>query len=318
MAGALMKDSSTPDSSITRSVKGKATTENVNANGASQVSEQNLQWWPSPAKLNIFLHILGRFDNGYHQLQSLFQMLDYGDELAFDVTNDGKITMATPLEGVPDEENLIIRAAKLLANKTKTPFGVSISLNKRLPMGGGIGGGSSNAATALVALNQLWSTGLNEDELAQLGLALGADVPIFVRGKTAFAGGVGEDIMPAPQDEKWYLVANPNVHVSTGAVFTHPDLPRNTPPIQWKDYKFEETRNDCQQLVANCHPEVANLLQWLLHYAPSRMTGTGACVFATFSDKTSAEQVMAKMPNAWQGFVAKGVNSSPLLNKIEQ
>ncbi|WP_081926497.1 MULTISPECIES: 4-(cytidine 5'-diphospho)-2-C-methyl-D-erythritol kinase [unclassified Alteromonas] len=318
MKDSQIKDSSTPDSSITRSVKGNANTENVNANGTPQDSEQKLQWWPSPAKLNIFLHILGRFDNGYHQLQSLFQMLDYGDELAFDVTNDGKITMATPLEGVPDEENLIIRAAKLLADKTKTPLGVSISLNKRLPMGGGIGGGSSNAATALVALNHLWKTGLNEDELAQLGLALGSDVPIFVRGKTAFAGGVGEDIMPAPQEEKWYLVANPNVHVSTGAVFTHPDLPRNTPPIQWKDYKFEETRNDCQQLVANCHPEVANLLQWLLHYAPSRMTGTGACVFATFSDKTSAEQVMAKLPNAWQGFVAKGVNSSPLLNKIEQ
>ena len=314
----LMTSSKTVKSFVANFSKDNAAVENVETENPSQGNGQKLQWWPSPAKLNIFLHILGRYDNGYHQLQSLFQMLDYGDELAFDVTNDGKITMATPLEGVPDEENLIIRAAKLLASKTKTPLGVSISLNKRLPMGGGIGGGSSNAATALVALNYLWKTKLSEDELAQLGLTLGADVPIFVRGKTAFAGGIGEDIMPAPQDEKWYLVANPNVHVSTGTVFTHPDLPRNTPPIQWKDYKFEETRNDCQQLVANCHPEVANLLQWLLHYAPSRMTGTGACVFATFSDKTSAEQVMAKLPNAWQGFVAKGVNSSPLLNKIEQ
>ena len=294
--------------------------ENVDAQMGKSVqkADNKQQWWPSPAKLNIFLHILGRYENGYHQLQSLFQMLDYGDELAFDVTNDGKITMATPLEGVPDEENLIIRAAKLLSDKMKTSQGVSISLNKRLPMGGGIGGGSSNAATALVALNHLWKTGLNEDELAQLGLTLGADVPIFVRGKTAFAGGVGEDIMPAPQQEKWYLVANPNVHVSTGAVFTHKDLPRNTPPIQWKDYKFEETRNDCQQLVANCHPEVANLLQWLVHYAPSRMTGTGACVFAIFSDDVSAKQVQAKLPAAWQSFVAKGVNRSPLLQKLKK
>ena len=316
----LMTSTKMTKSSVAHSSKGNAVVENENVETkkTSQGDGQKQQWWPSPAKLNIFLHILGRFDNGYHQLQSLFQMLDYGDELAFDITNDEKITMATPLEGVPDEENLIIRAAKLLANKTKTTHGVSISLNKRLPMGGGIGGGSSNAATTLVALNQLWKTGLNEDELARLGLTLGADVPIFVRGKTAFAGGIGEDITPASQEEKWYLVANPNVHVSTGAVFTHPELPRNTPPIQWKDYKFEETRNDCQQLVANCHPEVANLLQWLLHYAPSRMTGTGACVFATFSDKTSAEHVMAKLPNAWQGFVAKGVNSSPLLNKLEQ
>ena len=275
-------------------------------------------WWPSPAKLNVFLHILGRLDNGYHQLQSLFQMLDYGDELAFDITNDGKITMASPLEGVKDEDNLIVKAAKLLAKESNSPLGVTISLNKRLPMGGGIGGGSSNAATTLVALNLLWKTGLSEDQLADLGLALGADVPIFVRGKTAFAGGVGENITPAEQQEKWYLVANPGVHVSTAEVFQAKDLPRNTPPIQWKDYIFEETRNDCQQLVANCHPEVAKLLQWLLHYAPSRMTGTGACVFAIFSDKASAEHVLALLPNAWQGFVAKGVNSSPLLNKKEQ
>ena len=215
-------------------------------------------------------------------------------------------------------QNLIVKAARLLATKTKCNKGAVISLDKRLPMGGGIGGGSSNAATTLVALNHLWKTELSEDELAELGLALGADVPIFVRGLTAFAGGVGEDITPAPQQEQYFLVANPNVHVSTAEVFTSPDLPRNTPAIRWEDYKFEKTWNDCQQLVANRYPEVAKLLQWLVHYAPSRMTGTGACVFATFSDYTLAEQVRAQMPESWQSFVAKGVNRSPLLDKLEQ
>jgi len=256
----------------------------------SSVSKQK-DWWPSPAKLNLFLHILGRYDNGYHQLQSLFQMLDYGDALAFDIsTDDTTIRMETPLDGVPDDENLIVKAARLLATKTKCNKGAVISLDKRLPMGGGIGGGSSNAATTLVALNHLWKTELSEDELAELGLALGADVPIFVRGLTAFAAGVGEDITPAPQQEQYFLVANPNVHISTAEVFTSPDLPRNTPAIRWEDYKFEKTWNDCQQLVANRYPEVAKLLQWLVHYAPSRMTGTGACVFATFSDLDKLEQ----------------------------
>ena len=276
-------------------------------------------WWPSPAKLNLFLHILGRYENGYHQLQSLFQMLDYGDALAFSISsNNTEIKMDTPLEGVPDDENLIIKAARLLARKTKCDKGAVISLNKRLPMGGGIGGGSSNAATTLVALNHLWGTALSEDELAELGLTLGADVPIFVRGLTAFAGGVGEEITPAPQPEQYFLVANPNVHVSTAEVFTSADLPRNTPVMRWEAYEFEKTRNDCQQLVVNRYPEVAKLLQWLVHYAPSRMTGTGASVFATFSDYTLAEQVRAKMPDTWQSFVAKGVNRSPLLDKLEQ
>ena len=278
----------------------------------------NKDWWPSPAKLNLFLHILGRYDNGYHKLQSLFQMLDYGDKLAFDINHTGTIAMSTPLKGVKDEDNLIIRAAKLLAAQTKTKLGAHISLEKCLPMGGGIGGGSSNAATTLVALNALWGTRLSVHQLADIGLQLGADVPIFVRGETAFAEGVGEQITPAPQPEQWFLVANPNVHISTGEIFTAQELTRNTPSMDWADYKFEETRNDCQQLVANRYPEVAKLLQWLVHYAPSRMTGTGACVFATFSDYTLAEQVRAQMPEAWQSFVAKGVNRSPLLDKLEQ
>ena len=278
----------------------------------------NKDWWPSPAKLNLFLHILGRYDNGYHKLQSLFQMLDYGDKLAFDINHTGTIAMSTPLKGVKDEDNLIIRAAKLLAAQTKTKLGALISLEKCLPMGGGIGGGSSNAATTLVALNALWGTRLSVHQLADIGLQLGADVPIFVRGETAFAEGVGEQITPAPQPEQWFLVANPNVHISTGEIFTAQELTRNTPSIDWADYKFEETRNDCQQLVVNRYPEVAKLLQWLVHYAPSRMTGTGACVFAPFSDESLANDVQGKLPSSWQSFVAKGVNRSPLLEKLEK
>ncbi len=278
----------------------------------------NKDWWPSPAKLNLFLHILGRYDNGYHKLQSLFQMLDYGDKLAFDINHTGTIAMSTPLKGVKDEDNLIIRAAKLLAAQTKTKLGAHISLEKCLPMGGGIGGGSSNAATTLVALNALWGTRLSVHQLADIGLQLGADVPIFVRGETAFAEGVGEQITPAPQPEQWFLVANPNVHISTGEIFTAQELTRNTPSMDWADYKFEETRNDCQQLVVNRYPEVAKLLQWLVHYAPSRMTGTGACVFAPFSDESLANDVQGKLPSSWQSFVAKGVNRSPLLEKLEK
>ena len=278
----------------------------------------NKDWWPSPAKLNLFLHILGRYDNGYHKLQSLFQMLDYGDKLAFDINHTGTIAMSTPLKGVKDEDNLIIRAAKLLAAQTKTKLGAHISLEKCLPMGGGIGGGSSNAATTLVALNALWGSRLSVHQLADIGLQLGADVPIFVRGETAFAEGVGEQITPAPQPEQWFLVANPNVHISTGEIFTAQELTRNTPSMDWADYKFEETRNDCQQLVVNRYPEVAKLLQWLVHYAPSRMTGTGACVFAPFSDESLANDVQGKLPSSWQSFVAKGVNRSPLLEKLEK
>lgn len=278
----------------------------------------NKDWWPSPAKLNLFLHILGRYDNGYHKLQSLFQMLDYGDKLAFDINHTGTIAMSTPLKGVKDEDNLIIRAAKLLAAQAKTKLGAHISLEKCLPMGGGIGGGSSNAATTLVALNALWGTRLSVHQLADIGLQLGADVPIFVRGETAFAEGVGEQITPAPQPEQWFLVANPNVHISTGEIFTAQELTRNTPSMDWADYKFEETRNDCQQLVVNRYPEVAKLLQWLVHYAPSRMTGTGACVFAPFSDESLANDVQGKLPSSWQSFVAKGVNRSPLLEKLEK
>ncbi len=274
-------------------------------------------WWPSPAKLNLFLHILGRYDNGYHQLQSLFQMLDSGDQLAFDINNSGDITLSPSIAGVPDEENLIVRAARTLQSHCNVKQGVHITLDKQLPMGGGIGGGSSNAATTLVALNALWHCQLGTPELCKLGLSLGADVPIFVQGDTAFAEGVGELIYPVSQPTRWYLVVNPGIHVSTAEIFTASELPRNTPAIEWKDYQFERTHNDCQQIVCDRYPEVAKLLQWLVHYAPSRMTGTGACVFASFSDQKLALQVQASLPAEWRSFVAKGVNHSPLKQKLQ-
>ena len=275
-------------------------------------------WWPSPAKLNLFLHILGRYPNGYHQLQSLFQMLDTGDRLAFSLNTTGEITISPEIPGVNTEDNLVYRAASMLQHRCNVSQGVDILLDKQLPMGGGIGGGSSNAATTLVALNHYWQCKLSTDELAELGLTLGADVPIFVRGKTAFAGGVGEDIHPTRLPEQAYLVVFPGVHVGTAEVFGHPELPRDTPPMQWQDYEFDSTHNDCQQIVCNAHPEVAKLLQWLVHYAPSRMTGTGACVFAKFETVSQASDVHKQLPSKWSGFVAKGMNISPLLLKLEQ
>ena len=275
-------------------------------------------WWPSPAKLNLFLHITGRNATGYHELQTLFQMLDTGDRLAFDINDNGIIAMSESLPGVPDEDNLVIKAARLLARHTGSKQGATIYIDKQLPMGGGIGGGSSNAATTLVALNHLWNCQLSEDELAHIGLQLGADVPVFIHGKTVFAEGVGEKFSPVSVPAAWYLIVNPGVHVSTPAIFGEPDLPRQTPRLQWSDYRYESTRNDCQEIVCKRHPEVAKLLQWLVHYAPSRMTGTGACVFATFSDQQEARDVLAKLPADWTGFVAKGVAESPLQLKRQE
>ncbi|MGS2721237.1 4-(cytidine 5'-diphospho)-2-C-methyl-D-erythritol kinase [Paraglaciecola aestuariivivens] len=279
-----------------------------------------LDWWPSPAKLNLFLHINGRYENGYHQLQSLFQILDFGDQLAFEVNTSGTITLANPIPNVPDQDNLIVRAAKLLKQQVsmaqQTHLGCHIYLNKQLPMGGGIGGGSSNAATTLVALNHLWQLNLSQTKLAELGLKLGADLPIFIQGQTAFAEGVGELIYPIRLATKYYLVLCPDVHVSTAEIFSAEDLPRNTAKINFASYQFAQTQNDCQKLVCQRYPDVAKALHWLLEYAPSRMTGTGACVFAVFDRQEDAQSVQTLLPTGMKSFVAKGVNNSPLQAKV--
>ncbi|MFR9721052.1 4-(cytidine 5'-diphospho)-2-C-methyl-D-erythritol kinase [Aeromonas diversa] len=273
--------------------------------------------WPAPAKLNLFLHVNGRRPDGYHELQTLFIFLDHGDTLSFEVTEDPVLTLSPAIPGVPDEENLIIRAARLLQTRLPTPKGARIRLTKVLPMGGGIGGGSSDAATTLVALNHLWGADLSVDELAEIGVRLGADVPVFVRGVAAFAEGVGERLRPIEIPERWYLVIKPECHVATAAIFQDPDLPRDTPKMRLQDLLAGEWKNDCEGLVKKRHPEVANALGWLLEYAPSRMTGTGACVFAAFEDESLAREVLAKLPDGWMGFVAKGVNISPLANILQ-
>lgn len=274
--------------------------------------------WPSPAKLNLFLYITGRRADGYHQLQTLFQFLDYGDTLTIVPRQDNQIQLLTPVEGVPDEQNLIVRAARLLQQHCTThsiatlPRGADISIDKRLPMGGGLGGGSSNAATVLVALNELWQCGLSDDQLADMGLTLGADVPVFVRGHAAFAEGIGEQLQPANPVEKWYLVAHPGVSIPTPVIFADAELKRDTPVRPLNALLQAPYANDCEPIARKRFREVEQLLSWLLQYAPSRLTGTGACVFAEFDSEPAALQVLNQAPAWLRGFVARGVNVSPL------
>jgi 4-diphosphocytidyl-2-C-methyl-D-erythritol kinase len=279
--------------------------------------------WPSPAKLNLFLYITGQRADGYHTLQTLFQFLDYGDTITIDVRTDGELQLLTPVDGVPNEENLIIRAARKLmkaaADSHRLPknAGADIRIDKRLPMGGGLGGGSSNAATVLVALNHLWGCGLSVDELATLGLTLGADVPVFVRGHAAFAEGVGEVLTPVIVPEKWYLVAHPGVSIPTPVIFSDPELPRNSPRRSIKTLLECEFSNDCEVIARKRFRKVDAALSWLLEYAPSRLTGTGACVFAEFDTESAARQVLEQAPEWLQGFIARGVNVSPLMHAVE-
>lgn len=276
--------------------------------------------WPSPAKLNLFLYITGRRPDGYHTLQTLFQFLDYGDTVSITPRTDGQLRLITPVAGVPDEQNLIVRAATLLMHEASrlniTVPGADVAVEKRLPMGGGLGGGSSNAATTLVALNHLWNCGIHTDTLATLGLTLGADVPVFIRGHAAFAEGIGERLQPASPEEKWYLVLHPGVSVATPFIFNDPELPRDTPLRSINTLMKCEFRNDCEVIARKRFREVDALLSWLLEYAPSRLTGTGACVFAEFDTNAAACQVLKEAPAWSQGFVARGANISALHKAI--
>ena len=266
----------------------------------------------APAKINLFLHITGRRADGYHQLETLFQFLNLCDELHLALTDDGVISLDTPIANVAVEDNLIYRAAQLLLPlRRNSKHGVRISIRKRIPMGGGLGGGSSNAASTLIALNQIWSLDLSRTALAELGLQLGADVPVFIHGKATFARGVGEIFSDAQPAESWYLVVNPGVHVSTAEVFNHPQLQRASPPLEPPLQNWQNYRNDCQSLVSSLYPQVAKALDWLVEYAPTRMTGTGACAFACFKSQTAAENALAELPQAFSGFVAQGLNDSP-------
>lgn len=273
--------------------------------------------WPSPAKLNLFLNVIGRRSDGYHNLQTLYQFLDYGDTLTYTLTIDGIITLLNPITGVAVDDNLIIRAARLLADTARAQHrlpnnaGVKISLNKKIPLGGGLGGGSSNAATTLLALNTLWKIGYSLDELAEMGLKLGMDVPLFVHGVAALAQGRGELLTPATPDEKWYLVAKPPLHIATSHIFNDPLLTYSAPIDLTAPLPLAQFSNDCEAVVRKRFSEVDELIRTLLDYAPTRLTGTGACAFAEFASEHAANRVRQSLP-AYDAFVAKGANVSPL------
>ena len=275
---------------------------------------------PAPAKLNLFLHITGRRNDGYHQLETLFQFLDVGDRLRFQPRSDQQIELLDD-SGIATDDNLVMKAARLLkhyAEQHQQPItGVSIGLQKVLPAGGGLGGGSSDAATTLLGLRHLWQLSISDTELRQLALSLGADVPIFIYGQAAFARGVGEQFFPASPACPWYLVAKPNdLHIATAELFQHPDLPRQTASIDFADWYFANSHNDFQQLVCQRYPEVAKLLSWLLEYAPARLTGTGACIFGSFATEAEARAAHAQLPANCSAFVARGLNQSPVIDAL--
>jgi 4-diphosphocytidyl-2-C-methyl-D-erythritol kinase len=272
--------------------------------------------WPAPAKLNLFLHVTGRRPDGYHELQTLFQLIDLSDTVSLSVTDDGRIQRPAGPAGVDPDSDLTVRAAKALQAATGCRAGVSIRIAKRIPMGGGLGGGSSDAATVLLALNHLWGCRLPVDELARLGLPLGADVPVFVRGSSAWAEGVGERLVPVELPERWYVVIHPGVAVPTRDVFQSPELTRNTPVITIRAFFGPDggsgSRNDCEPVVRARYPEVADALSWLGNFAPARLTGTGSCIFAAFGSAIDAERVAARAPDRWRSYVARGLNESPV------
>ena len=270
---------------------------------------------PAPAKLNRLLHIVGRRANGYHELQTLFQFLDHGDELRFQLRQDGEIHLTPGLPGVPDSDNLIVRAARLLQAVSGCPLGADIQLTKRLPMGGGLGGGSSNAATALLGLDRLWRLDLPLDHLAELGLQLGADVPVFVHGQAAWAEGVGEKLTPVALDTPWFVVVHPGIEVATAAVFRAPQLTRDTAPITMAralQGGAPSWHNDCEPTVRSLYPQVAEALDWLGSRAPAMLTGTGACIFARLNTEAAARRLLAGLPERYTAFTARGLNLSPL------
>jgi 4-diphosphocytidyl-2-C-methyl-D-erythritol kinase len=268
--------------------------------------------FPAPAKLNLFLHVVGRRDDGYHLLQTVFQFIDLCDTVRIAPRSDGEIRRIDGPEGVPAEDDLAIRAARLLQARTGTSWGADIAVEKRIPLGGGLGGGSSDAATALVGLNHLWSTGLGEDALAALGLELGADVPVFVRGRAAFAEGVGDRLTPLTLSEPWYLTIHPGVHVATADIYQATELTRDTPARTIRALLAAGGRNDLEPVVRARHAQVDAAARWLARHAPARMTGSGACVFASFGARADAEAVLRRLPVGWRGWVARGMNRSPL------
>ncbi len=266
---------------------------------------------PAPAKLNLFLHVTGRRSDGYHNLQTVFQLLDYGDNLHFEATTTADLILESTLVGVECSDNLVIRAARLLQKHAGLSKGARIRLDKRLPLGAGLGGGSSDAATTLLGLNQLWQLNLDLGTLAKLGLALGADVPVFVHGRSAWAEGVGERLQPLALPAANYLILVPPCQISTAQIFSDEALTRNSSPITIAAFLREGGRNDCAPVAKRLYPEVAFALEWLGQFSQAQMTGTGACVFASFSEYVEVERILKALPPGYSGFAARGVNISP-------
>jgi 4-diphosphocytidyl-2-C-methyl-D-erythritol kinase len=285
--------------------------------------------WPAPAKINLFLHVLGRRDDGYHDLQTAFQFLDYCDDIVIGQAADGEISRSGGLTGLAPEDDLAVRAAVVLREVTDCRYGARIGIRKRIPAGGGLGGGSSDAATVLVALNALWGLGLDADALTGIGRQLGADVPVFLRGRAAWGEGTGDRLAPVDFPTAHYVVVKPVCNVSTRRVFQSPELTRNSTPITISGFLSTGGRNDCLPVVSKLYPEVAEALEWLSDQwlnsgvddqvdagtarRGARLTGTGACVFAGFDDEGVAKSVFDRLPERWSGFVARGINISPLV-----
>jgi 4-diphosphocytidyl-2-C-methyl-D-erythritol kinase len=274
--------------------------------------------WPAPAKLNRFLHIVGRRADGYHLLQTIFQFIDRCDYLSFAIQPDGLIARQGEVAGVAATEDLVTKTAHLLQKTCGVTQGVIITLDKRLPIGGGLGGGSSDAATTLVALNYYWRTGLSLEQLATLGLQLGADVPVFVGGRAAWGEGVGEQLTPIALDEPWFVVLTPACSVSTALIFNDSQLTRNSRPITIHDFIAGKASNDCTAVVYRRYPEIAAAANWLSRFSKSYLTGTGACVFAPFPDRQAAQAVIKQLPSSVSGFVTRGLNRSPLHERLQR
>ncbi|WP_064572522.1 4-(cytidine 5'-diphospho)-2-C-methyl-D-erythritol kinase [Cupriavidus gilardii] len=273
---------------------------------------------PAPAKLNLFLHVTGRRPDGYHMLQTVFQLIDWSDTLHFERRDDGAVVRVTDVPGVPADGDLVVRAAKALQAATGTRYGVEIALDKSLPMGGGIGGGSSDAATTLLALNRLWGLDLRREQLMRIGLSLGADVPFFVFGQNAFAEGIGEELTAVDLPDSWFVVIHPRQHVPTAAIFSDERLTRDTPISIIADFaactnKFGFGRNDLEAIATAKFGEVARALVWLRQFSPeARMTGSGACVFARYTDAQTAQQVLDRLPSEWDGRCVRSLSRHPL------
>ena len=273
--------------------------------------------YPAPAKVNLFLHVVGRRADGYHLLQTLFRLIDHGDHLRFSPRQDGQLRLLNPLPGVPPESDLTLRAARLLQVETGCRQGADIHLEKHLPMGGGVGGGSSDAATVLLALNHLWQLDLPRQRLQEIGLRLGADVPVFLFGRNAFAEGVGEDLQALDLPPAWYVVLEPPVQVPTALIFSAPELKRDTPSIRAADWHPGFGGNDLQAVAVARFPVIDDYRHWLGQYAEARMSGSGACVFAEFSDEASARQVLDRLPAGMRGWLAAGLAEHPLYGLCE-